>query len=129
MLDELIDSSAVRLQANGTIRAMARTVAAPKMKTRDINDLGEKVSALLGTICSNVESHGRRLLVSSTSRRRVDRRIAGLFLDRVERDGSALLQGIEDQLAHPPRGFIGKGRNRGPRFGVTLFVHQDDTAT
>jgi Family of unknown function (DUF6502) len=125
MLDELIEGSAVRLLANGTVRAVARSVVPPKITARDIGDLRESATALLETIWCNVESRGQRLFVSSTSSKRVDKRLVGLFLERVERHGAALLRTFEDQLAHPPRGFVGKGRNRGPKLSVTLFVHKD----
>ncbi|HZF26691.1 MAG TPA: hypothetical protein VEZ88_10565 [Steroidobacteraceae bacterium] len=125
MLDELVASSAVRLLANGTVRAVVRAVAIPKIETRDIDDLGTTVSALLNTICNNIESRAERLFVSSTVSRRIDKRMAALLLRRIQQQGTALLQSIDDQLTHPPRGFTGKRRNRGPKLGVTLFIHKE----
>ena len=124
MLDELTARSAVRIQANGSLKAAVRKVRIPKIRTRDIEDLGIRASALLETICTNIESKDSRLPVSSTLRRRVDERILALVLRRIKQQGTALLESIDDQLTHPPRGYEGKGRFRGPRLGVTLFVHR-----
>jgi len=125
MLDELIASSTVRVLANGTVHAVARRTVTPKLDHRELAAVGTRVRDLLGTLAHNTEHPKAKLFVSSTVNRPIDERLVSTLLSRIEARGLSFIQGVDDQLSNPPRGYSRRRAARGPRLGVTVFVHKE----
>jgi Family of unknown function (DUF6502) len=125
MLDELVASSAVRILDNGNVCALVRPTAVPRFDHRELRAVGTRVRALLHTLCHNAEHSRAKLFVSSTLNRSVDERLMKTLLHRIEAQALSFLQHIDDQLSNPPRGYLSRRGTRGPKLGVTVFVHKE----
>jgi hypothetical protein len=125
MLDELTASCSVRVLANGTVQATARRALTPKLDYRELSAMGARVKNLLDTVLHNVEHADAKLFVSSTVNRPIDSRLVGTLLSRIEARGLSFVQGIDDQLSNPLRGYSRKPTRKAARLGVTVFVHKE----
>lgn len=124
-MDELVEMSAIRMQKNGRIRMIPHSSRRASLSTRGLASLASNVSALLNTLCHNLQDPQNSLFAASVRGIVVDSRVRDVLLARIKLLGTDFLNRIEDNLRHPPRVPKARSGRKAEKLGVTVFVSRE----